>query len=272
MIGVTLPNEDLVTVARRIRRAVVEMSARAGVAHVASALSCVDILVALYFRVAQTAPEPALAPDRDRIILSKGHASAALYACLAERGFIAKSLLATFAADGSVLGEHPTYNAVPGVEATTGSLGHGLGIGAGLAFAARLDRKSWRVFVVLSDGECNEGSVWEAAQWAPVHDLSNLCAIVDFNGWQATGRSTEITRLEPLADKWRAFGWDVSEIDGHDLELLAGTLSRQTSKPHVVVAHTIKGKGVSFMENDLEWHYRPPSRDDLARALAELSA
>lgn len=257
--------------ARAIRRHVLTMSSVARTPHVGSALSCVDILTALYFQAARIAPDLAEAPDRDRVILSKGHASAALYACLAEAGFLDPALLASYAADGSVLAEHPSRGTLPGIEVTTGSLGHGLGLGVGLALGAKMRGENWRVFVVLSDGECNEGSTWEAALWAPRQELDNLTTIVDFNKFQATGPSTQITALEPLADKWRAFGWDVREIDGHDFGQLLPALERPPSgKSRAVVAHTIKGKGVSFMEGDLEWHYRPPSADDLRRALEEV--
>lgn len=248
------------------------MSSAAEVPHVASALSCTDILVSLYFSVARVGPETVDSPDRDRVILSKGHASACLYACLAERGFIDVSRLDTFCKDGSALAEHPSRGIVPGVEITTGSLGHGLGVGVGLALAARLRGSSARVFVVLSDGECNEGSIWEAAMWAPRRSLDNLTAIVDFNKLQATGSSTEITELEPLVDKWRAFGWDSVEIDGHDIaQILEVSRPAANGRPVAIVAHTVKGRGVSFMEGDLEWHYRFPGSDDLRRALEEVA-
>lgn len=262
----------LAATARQIRRHVLTMSCRARAPHVASALSCVETLVSLYFSVARVDPANPGLPERDRIILSKGHAAAALYACLAERGFLAREELETFAADGSRLGEHPSRG-VPGIECSTGSLGHGLGVGSGMAEALRLDGRGGRVFVILSDGECNEGSTWEAAMWAPARGLDRLTAIVDANGWQATGRSNQITALEPLAAKWRAFGWHVEEIDGHDLAALEPALSRPgTGCPRAIVARTVKGKGISFMENDLEWHYRPPSAADLETALAELGA
>lgn len=263
--------DDLAAIARRIRSHVVTMSWRAKAPHVASALSCVDILVALYFRVAKLYREEPSHPDRDRIILSKGHACAALYACLAEFGYMPTEQLESFAQPGSILGLHPSFTPEIGIEATTGSLGHGLGIGCGIALAAKVDEKPNRVFVVLSDGECNEGSVWEAAMWAPAQGLSNVVAIVDFNKLQAIGRSTEIMSLAPLTEKWSAFGWDSVEIDGHDFgQLLDAFDSRHPSKPRAVIAHTVKGKGVSFMENDIEWHYRPPSDTDLSRALNEL--
>ncbi len=263
--------ELLISRARSIRRRILTMSEAARAPHIACALSCVDILTALYTEVARVSPARTDAPDRDRIILSKGHASAALYACLAECGYLEVSCLNSYAADGSMLAEHPSRCQPPGIEATTGSLGHGLGLGVGLAKAARLMGVDYRVFVVLSDGECNEGSVWEAALWAPKHDLGHLTAIIDFNKLQATGKSTEITQLEPLADKWRAFGWDTREIDGHDFgQLLEALTAPSDGRPRAVVAHTVKGKGVSFMENNLEWHYRPLSPDDLRRGLAEL--
>ena len=265
--------KELAAVARAVRADVLTMSSAAGVAHVASALSCVDILVAIYFDAARVGPDTSRDPQRDRVLLSKGHAGAALYACLAARGFFDRSALSGYCADGSPLGEHPSREAVPGVEISSGSLGHGLGIGTGLALAARLTGSPTRVFVVMSDGECNEGSVWEAAMWAPRRGLDNLVAIVDFNKLQATGRSLEITQLAPLADKWRAFGWDVAEVDGHDFGALVPALRASGGGlPRLVVAHTVKGKGVSFMEDDLEWHYRPPSEADLRRALDELAA
>ena len=262
---------DLELRARKIRRHVVRMSSVAGVPHVASALSCVDILVALYFRVARLDPAEPGAPWRDRIILSKGHASAALYACLAERGFFPVSRLAEYARDASVMAEHPSRGALPGIEVTSGSLGHGLGLGSGLALALRMDASPARVFAILSDGECNEGSIWEAALWAPAQGLENLCAIVDFNKLQATGRSEEITMLAPLREKWESFGWETFEIDGHSFPQLVAALAAPTAgRPKAIVAHTVKGRGVSFMEDDLEWHYRPPTAADLQRALVDI--
>jgi len=247
------------------------MVAGAQVAHVASALSCVEILVSLYFGHARVFPREPSLPERDRIILSKGHAAAALYACLAERGFFPTEMLERFACNGSLLGEHPHFGDVPGVECTSGFLGHGLGIGIGMALAMRMAGSKSSVYVVLSDGECNEGSTWEAALWAPAHGLSSVTAIIDFNGLQACGKSTEITCLEPLAGKWAAFGWEALEVDGHDMCAITDALrAPRGEKPRAIVARTVKGKGVSFMEHNLEWHYRPPSPQDLAKALAEL--
>ncbi len=256
---------DLVARARAVRRATVRMAHTGKTAHVGSALSCVDALVALYFR--------AMRLDRDRFILSKGHGCMSWYATLAQRGYFAESLLDTYAQDGSMLAEHPSPGCVPGVDVGTGSLGHGLSMGAGAALARQMDRRPGRVFVLLSDGECNEGSVWEAAMFAAGRKLDNLVAIVDYNKLQAMGRSNEVTALAPLAEKWRAFGWATREVDGHDMNSLVEALESvpfTRGRPGVVVAHTVKGKGVSFMEDDLEWHYRPPSAEDLRRALAEL--
>jgi len=241
--------------------------------HVGSALSCTDLLVALYWRVLRIDPVHPENPQRDRLILSKGHASTAQYAALAERGFFAKSVLEEYARDGGRLGEHAGPHCVPGIEAATGSLGHGLAIGAGLALAAKLQSAPYRTFVILSDGECYEGSVWEAALFARPALLDNLVAVVDFNGWSAMACTFET--LHPLADKWRSFGWAVQEIDGHNFDQIVAALESTPYEeycPSLIVAHTVKGKGVSFMERDLEWHYRPPSDDDLVRALREIGA
>jgi len=240
--------------------------------HVASALSCVDLLVALYFSVLRIDPANPEDPNRDRLLLSKGHGCMAQYGALAERGFFPEAVLAEYARDGGRLAEHPGPHCVPGIEAATGSLGHGLPIGAGLALAAKVRGANYRVFVVLSDGECYEGSVWEAALFAPVLNLAGLTAIVDYNGWSAMAPTRPA--MEPLAEKWRAFGWSVREIDGHNLESLASVLAQvpfEPGRPSAIIARTVKGKGVSFMENDLEWHYRPPNDQDLQRALLEIS-
>jgi transketolase len=240
--------------------------------HVASALSCVDILVALYFSVLGIDPASPDDPDRDRLLLSKGHGCMAQYGALAERGFFPEVVLEEYARDGGRLAEHPGPHCVPGIEAATGSLGHGLPIGAGLALAAKVRGANYRVFVVLSDGECYEGSVWEAALFAPALSLAGLTAIVDYNGWSAMAPT--YPAMEPLAEKWRAFGWSVQEIDGHDVEALASVLAAvpfEPGRPSAIIARTVKGKGVSFMENDLEWHYRPPNDQDLQRALLEIS-
>jgi transketolase len=233
----------------------------------------VDILTAAYWHALAIDPQKPDDPDRDRFVLSKGHAAMALYAALAARGFFPEDELATYAADGGRLAEHPPAKGLPGVEAATGSLGHGLPIGVGMALAGRLSWRSYRVFALLSDGECNEGSVWEAALLAPAHGLDRLVAVIDYNKWQATGRSNEVTALEPLREKWAAFGWSTREIDGHDLGALMTAMQHVpdgTGKPVVIVAHTVKGKGVSFMEDDNDWHYRAPNAAEVTAALREL--
>lgn len=260
-------------IARELRGTVIELTHQAKPAHLASALSCIDILAVLYWSVLNIDPAKPLAEDRDRFILSKGHAALALYSVLAKRGFCSLETLQTFNNNGGKLAEHPGPQCIPGVEAATGSLGHGLPIGNGLALASRLSGRNNRVFVLLSDGECNEGSVWEAAMFAGKQKLSNLCAIVDFNKWQATGRSQEILALDPLPDKWQAFGWDTVRLDGHDVRKLDATLAdmpRRSGKPLAIIADTIKGKGVSFMEDDNNWHYRVPTSEEVVAAKREL--
>jgi transketolase len=260
-------------IARELRGTVIELTHQAKPAHLASALSCIDILAVLYWSVLKIDPAQPLAEDRDRFILSKGHAALALYSVLAKRGFCSNETLQTFNNNGGKLAEHPGPQCIPGVEAATGSLGHGLPIGNGLALAARLSGRSNRVFVLLSDGECNEGSVWEAAMFAGKQKLSNLCAIVDFNKWQATGRSQEILALDPLPEKWQAFGWDTVRLDGHDMTKLQATLAdmpRKSGKPLAIIADTVKGKGVSFMEDDNNWHYRVPTSEEVLAAKREL--
>jgi transketolase len=210
---------------------------------------------------------------RDRIILSKGHAVGALYAALAYRGFFDESLLENWNEDGGSLPEHPAPSCVPGMELATGSLGHGLPCGLGMALALRIQDTLAKVLVVLSDGECNEGSVWEAAMMAPAQGVDNLAIIVDYNKWQATGRSNEVMALKPLAAKWEAFGWNAWEVDGHDhvalLEAIDWAYERD-GKPSAIIAHTTKGKGVSFMEDDNNWHYRAPTEEEVVLAHKEL--
>lgn len=268
------PDADaLRTAAARLRGKVVEMSSAAKAAHLASCLSACDVIAAAYWHVLKIDPSHPSAPDRDRFILSKGHAAAALYAALAFRGFFPEEELATFCQDGGRLAEHPPANLLPGVEAATGSLGHGLPIGVGMALSARIKGEKYRVFALLSDGENNEGSVWEAAMFAGAQKLGHLCVIVDYNKWQATGRSNETLALAPLRDKWAAFGWDAREIDGHDPEALAAAMaavSHDETKPLALIAHTVKGKGVSFMEDDNNWHYRAPTPDEVVAAHKEL--
>ena len=258
--------------AAQARGRIIELCHRARTPHLGSSLSPVDILVALYFEVLDVDPAKPEDPDRDRFVLSKGHAAPALYVVLAQRGFFPEEVLDTYTEPGGVLAEHPAPNCVPGVEAATGSLGHGPPMAVGMALAARMTQRDYRVVALASDGECNEGALWEAAMMAPAHGLDNMTLIVDFNRWQATGRSTEIMALEPLAAKFSAFGWETREVDGHDAEALveALTAAREPGRPRAIVAHTVKGRGVSFMEDDNNWHYRIPTEEEVAAAHREL--
>lgn len=261
--------------AGRIRRRVLEMICRAKSSHIGSVFSAVDILAMLYDNILRLDPERPAWPDRDRFILSKGHACAGLYAALAERGFFPGSWLDEFFANGGRLAGHATHWGVPGVEASTGSLGHGLSLGCGMALAGKRDCLSYRVFVMLSDGECDEGSTWEAALFAPHHKLDNLVAIIDYNKIQSFGTVADVLSLAPLAAKWKSFGWEVFEIDGHDHAQIAHVLdgtSWVSGRPTCVIAHTVKGKGVSFMEDKILWHYRCPDAEEQRMALVELES
>lgn len=232
-----------------------------------------DLLAVLYGKILRLDSRDPEWPDRDRFVLSKGHGCAALYAVLAESGFFPVGWLESFYQNGSPLAGHATHKDVPGVEVSTGSLGHGLPMATGMALAAKRDGKSYRVFCLLSDGELNEGSTWEPILFAPHHKLDNLIAIVDYNKIQSLGRVKEVIDLDPLADKWRAFRWAVREIDGHDLAAICHALTEvpyEPNRPSCIVAHTVKGKGVSFMEDKLLWHYRAPLGEELQLALAEL--
>lgn len=264
---------ELAAIARRMRGEVVAMSHRSGAAHLGSALSCVDLLLAAYAWGVRVDPGRPDAEERDRFILSKGHAASALYTVAAEVGFFPKELLRTFGANGGSLPEQPAPRCLPGIEAATGSLGHGLSLGVGMALASRIRKLGFRVVVVMSDGECNEGSVWEAAMFAAGRKIDNLTVLVDYNKWQATGRSNDVMALAPLADKFKAFGWSAFEIDGHDHEALRAALTQpphHPDKPTALVCHTVKGRGVSFMENDNNWHYRVPTAGEVRRAWDEL--
>jgi len=260
--------------AREIRARIIENSSRTQTPHLGSCLSCVDILVAAYWHVLRIDPAKPRDPDRDRFILSKGHGAPALFQVLALKGFFPIAMLDDYGEDGSLFAEHPpTPDHLAGIEAATGSLGHGLPMGLGMALAGRIHRRDYNVYALLSDGECNEGSVWEAAMLAASQKVDKLCAIVDFNKWQATGRSEEVMALSPLADKWRAFGWSTYEIDGHDIGALVDLLGRfpdESGKPVAIVAHTVKGRGVSFMQDDNNWHYRIPTADEVVKAKREL--
>lgn len=266
---------DLKKRANLLRCKILETSHKANIPHLGSCLSCIDILTVLYFSVLRLDVNNPQWSDRDRFILSKGHAAPALFQVLAMRGFYSEDRLATYGEDGSIFAEHPPApSMLGGVEAATGSLGHGLPIGLGMALAARICKKNYSVYVLLGDGECNEGTIWESAMLAAAQKVDNLCVVIDYNKWQATDRSQEVMALDPFADKWRAFGWNVFEVDGHDISQLSDTLKHSSlhrDQPTVIIAHTIKGRGVSFMEDNNNWHYRIPSIDDLANAKAELT-
>jgi len=265
---------DLSATALTLRQRLVTTSATAKIPHLGSCLSCVELLVALYWQELRIDPAQPEDPDRDRFLLSKGHGAPILFQVLAERGFFPLERLEDFGKAGSVFHEHPPKPGyIPGIEAATGSLGHGLPMALGMALAARIQQRPTRCYALLSDGECNEGSIWEAALLAGSQKVNTLTAIIDFNKWQATGRSQEVMALDPLAAKWEAFGWHTQEIDGHDFATISGALAAtraETERPSVIVAHTVKGKGVSFMEDDNNWHYRTPNSEELAAALAEL--
>ncbi|HTK73949.1 MAG TPA: transketolase [Gemmataceae bacterium] len=264
---------DVQELARRIRVRAVRMTNRGKSSHVGSNLSMAELLAVLYHDVLRVGPDTLRDPDRDRFILSKGHACAGLYAVLAERGFFPAEWLDSFYVDGGRLAGHATANGVPGVEVSTGSLGHGLGMACGMALAGKFDGRPYRVFTLLSDGECDEGSTWEAVLFAAHHRLDNLVAIVDYNKIQSLGHVKEVLDLDPLGGKWQSFGWAVREIDGHDVDQVRDALTAvpfEAGRPSCVVAHTVKGKGVSFMEDRLLWHYRTPAGDEFTAALAEL--
>ena len=265
---------DQETIAREMRARIVENSHRTQTPHLGSCLSCVDILVAAYFAALRLDPAKPRDPLRDRFVLSKGHGAPALFQVLARRGFYDPALLDDYGVDGGVFAEHPpTPDHLAGIEAATGSLGHGFPMALGMALAGRIQSRRYNVFALLSDGECNEGSVWEAAMLAAAQRVDNLMVIVDFNKWQATGRSEEVMALSPLAEKWRAFGWNAVEVDGHDMQALVRLMSclpDDGGRPVAVIAHTVKGKGVSFMEDDNNWHYRTPSAEEVVKAKREL--
>lgn len=268
-------DSELVKKARAIRRGILEISYRGRSAHIGSCLSIADILAAVYGGGLNITPENIEDAERDRLILGKGHAAAALLAALSEFGFFSReTIFANFNQPGGSLQEHPGPNWPEGVENASGSLGHALSIAVGLALAAGIKGLKYRVCALMGDGECNEGSVWEAAMFAGGQGrrLANLAVIVDANNWQAIGRSSEITALEPQADKWRAFGWDAIELDGHDPKTIREYLREFGSgdKPTAIIARTVKGKGVPFMEDDNNWHYRVLSDEEMRLALDAL--
>lgn len=264
-------NDDPESRLIELRRDIIMMAEHSG--HVGVALSCVDIIAALYGSVMNCTPATVNDPKRDRFILSKGHGCMALYAVLAQAGFFERTILTTYGQNGSILAEHPVAGKVPGIECATGSLGHGLAIGAGMARGLKLQGIGARVFVLLGDGECGEGSIWEAAAIASSARLDNLTAIVDMNNLQACGECRDISPYVNLAGCWQNFGWGVSEVDGHDYGELVRGLGKpnESGKPRVVFCQTVKGKGINFMERDLEWHYRPVKGNDRDEALQRLA-
>jgi transketolase len=281
-----MPDEAVINHLRRkcldVRRDIVEMIYAGGSGHPGGSLSAVEILTALYFHVMRIRPEQPDWPERDRFILSKGHAAPALYAVLAERGFFPRAELQTFTAPGTRLQKHIDMYLVPGTELSTGSLGQGLSVGVGMALADRLDGKARRVYVLIGDGESQEGQIWEAAMAAAQLRLNHLIVFLDYNRCQVDGYLPDICNLEPVAEKWQSFGWRVQQIDGHDLvQILAALEMAQAARrpavaaghgPHMLIANTVKGKGVSFMENQLAWHSRSLSQQEYRTALQELDA
>ena len=263
----------LVQTAAQLRGRIIEHSGRTKTPHLGSCLSCADILSVYYFNILNIDPQNPEDENRDRFILSKGHAAPAIFQTLALKGFFPYQSLLDSRHDGTdYFGEHPpSPGHIPGIEAATGSLGHGFPMAVGMAIAAKTKGQSHRIDVILGDGECNEGSIWEAAMLTGAQKLDNLTIVVDFNKWQATDRSREVLALDPLVDKWTSFGWDACEIDGHDIVEIQKTLSTpHTGKPKAIIAHTVKGKGVSFMEDDNNWHYRTPTPEEVQTSYKEL--
>lgn len=266
---------NTINLALKIRKHAIQMTNLGKSSHIGSVLSVVDILAVLYGgNILNVKPDNPKWDDRDRFILSKGHAGAGVYATLAETGFFPVEQLKTHYQNGSKLSGHVSHKGIPGVELSTGSLGHGLSIGAGIALAAKMDNMDFRAFVLLSDGECDEGSTWEAAMFAGHHKLNNLIAIIDYNKIQSLAPVKDTLDLEPFEDKWRSFNWNVKSVDGHNHDELTSVLSslplESNSLPNCIIAHTIKGKGISFMENKVLWHYRSPQGEEFEQAMKEL--
>jgi len=265
---------SLIVQAKGIRKTILSMIVKAHASHIGSAYSIVEILLYLYNEELKINPKNPLDPGRDRFILSKGWGVSALYAILAEKGFFKKELLDSYCLNGSKLVGTATRNGIPGIEATTGSIGHGLPIGVGIALAGKIQQKNYRVFVLVGDGECNEGSTWEAILQAGQYKLDNLVIIVDYNKWQAYGRIKDVLNLEPFAKKWRSFNWSVKVINGHNFNEISQACSSipfKKNQPNVIIAHTIKGKGISALEDDNEWHYRTPTDEIIKIAEKELN-
>ena len=275
--GQSIDTSDPKVLAWLIRRHGLEMTHLSRGSHIGAIFSVAEVMATLYTGVMNVDPQNPKKPDRDRLILSKGHAGASVYAALAECGFFPVEELKTHYANGSRLSGHVSHKGIPGVEFSTGSLGHGLAVGAGMALGAKLNHEAWRTYVVMGDGECDEGSVWEAALQAHQYKLDNLIAVVDHNRMQSLDFCEKTIALEPFADKWRDFGWHVQVVDGHDTDALhdafnAAKANLGSGKPNIIIAETTKGKGVSFMENDILWHYRTPQGEEYEAALKELEA
>jgi len=258
-----------------LRVDIIEMLHAAGSGHPGGSLSCIDLVTALYFSRMRHDPKNPLWKERDRLVLSKGHAVPAIYACMAESGYFSKALYPSLRQLGSPLQGHPVNTALPGIEAPTGSLGQGLSVAQGMAMASRLDGGPFHVWCILGDGESQEGQIWEAAMSAPKFGLDGLTVILDYNRGQIDGPVSEVMDLEPVADKWRAFNWNVLSIDGHDMQQILGAMDAAKAhkgQPTFIIANTVKGKGVSFMENKISWHGATPDRKQTDEALAELRA
>ena len=265
--------EEMVEKAKKLRRHIVTMTARVGSGHPGGSLSSADLVTALFFHELRHDPQNPRWPDRDRFVLSKGHAAPLLYAALAETGYLPVAELITLRQMGSRMQGHTDMITTPGVEMSAGALGQGLSFGIGIALAGRLDGRDYRVYVLLGDGECNEGQVWEAAMAAAHYKLDNIVAIIDRNRQQIDGWTCDVMDTEPFPEKWRSFGWHTMEVDGHDLAQIITAFSEAKAiegKPTVIIAHTVKGKGVSFMENNLHFHGTAPTAEEAERALKEL--
>ncbi len=266
--------QELEATARKLRRHVITMISDAGSGHPGGSLSAADIVTALYFKIMRHDPKNPHWPDRDRFVLSKGHAAPVLYAALAECGYFPMEWLSTLRKTGTCLQGHTDSLLTPGVDVSAGSLGQGLSFAIGIALAARMDNKDYRTYVLLGDGECDEGQIWEAAMFAPNNKLDNLTVFVDYNGLQLDGFTKNIMSLEPFKDKWRSFNWEVLEINGHDMRQILSSVEKAKKlrgKPVVIIAHTVKGKGVSFMENNVDYHGKAPNKAETEIALRELA-
>ena len=265
--------EDLLKNSKECRKLIIKMVSKAQASHVGSALSVVDILTVLYGGILNINSKDITNELRDRFIFSKGHACTALYSILAVNNIISKDFLEEYCCNNGKFFGHPSSFSTPAIEFSTGSLGHGLSVAIGIALVAKNERKNFRTFILMGDGECNEGQVWEAAMFASHHKLENLIAIIDYNNLQGFGYTNEVISMEPFRAKWESFGWNVREIDGHNITDIYNTMTSlpfSEGKPNLVIAHTIKGKGISFMEDRLEWHYKSPNEDQTLKALEEI--